>query len=416
MEYINLAGTSLKRTSIGTLFLITFLDLLGMTMAIPILTPLVLDTNSGLLNANWNFQERSILLGCLIATYPFTSFFGATILGSLSDRYGRKRMLLLCLAGSLIGYLMFAFALIYKSVALIFVSQGINGFTGGNQSIIQSSVADISTEETKTKNFGLIGMAFGLGFILGPFIGGTLSSVQMVSWFSYSTPFFTAALFELVNIVLVVFTLQETSVYKNQEKHSYFKSIGNLITVFGSRRLGLLFTFIFLYYLGFNFFTEFFPAYLVQQFIFTAKEIGYFFAYVGIWLGFAQGVIVHQWLHKAQPKKIILLLLPMLAGSLLLLLLPRQIWWLGAFSIITAITQGILMPNTMTLISNSVLPSEQGKYLGINNSLHAASTVLPPVIAGYLTTIDIRLPTIVAAFLILIAWIVVQRAFKKQMS
>jgi DHA1 family tetracycline resistance protein-like MFS transporter len=316
----------------------------------------------------------------------------------------------------MVGYLLFACAIIYKSVVLIFISQSIDGFTGGNQSIVQSSVADISDEETKTKNFGFIGMAFGLGFILGPFIGGTLSNSHLVSWFNYSTPFFAASIFALINILLVLLVYEETAILKKNKKQSYFRSISNLLGVFGNRRLGLLFTYIFLYYLGFNFFTEFFPAYLVGQFKFGSKEIGYFFAFVGIWLGFAQGVIVHQWLHKAQPKKLVLILLPVLAGSLLLLLLPREVLWLGAFAIITAITQGILMPNTMAIISNSVSPFEQGKYLGINNSLFAASTVIPPLIAGYLTSIDIKLPTIVAAILIVVAWIVVHKSFKRLSS
>ena len=146
----------------------------------------------------------------LIASYPLAQFFGAPILGALSDKHGRKKIILISLIGTFFGYLLFAYGIITKNVTLLFASRMLDGFTGGNISTIMSAIADVSTVKDKTKNFGMIGMAFGLGIILGPFIGGNLADPNNVSWFNHSTPFWFAALICLFNIALVVFNFKET--------------------------------------------------------------------------------------------------------------------------------------------------------------------------------------------------------------
>ena len=141
-------------------------------------------------------------------------FFGAPILGAMSDRFGRKKILILSLVGTCIGYLFFGAGIAAASLITLFISRAIDGFTGGNISIALSAIADISDPKEKAKNFGLIGMAFGLGFILGPYIGGKLADPSVVGWFTHSTPFWFAAALTFLNIILVTFRSEERRVGK----------------------------------------------------------------------------------------------------------------------------------------------------------------------------------------------------------
>jgi DHA1 family tetracycline resistance protein-like MFS transporter len=209
-----------------TLFVTVFIDLLGVTIIIPITAPLFLDLKNGIMPLDANvfanagnalpkiikdaIDYRTLIYSLLIASFPLAQFFGAPYLGALADKFGRKKVLLLSLIGTLIGYVLFAIGVHYNLLWLLFVSRILDGFTGGNIAIAFSSIADISTPETKTKNFGLIGAAFGLGFIIGPYIGGKLADSNIVNWFNFETPFWTSAILCLINIILVIVFYYET--------------------------------------------------------------------------------------------------------------------------------------------------------------------------------------------------------------
>ena len=177
-----------ERKLLIPVFLTVFIDLLGATIVLPILAPLFLDFQHGIMpmavQAGTDMaavtRERTILFGLLIASFPLAQFFGAPLLGTWADRVGRKKVLSISLLGTLIGYILFALGIHYKLVWLLFFARILDGFTGGNISIAFSAISDVSTPESKTRNFGLIGMAFGLGFIIGPYIGGKLADPGVV--------------------------------------------------------------------------------------------------------------------------------------------------------------------------------------------------------------------------------------------
>ena len=164
-----------NRASIIPIIFTVFLDLLGLGIIIPILPAVLLDPFGGILPWTCTYPVRIMLYGFLVASYPIAQFFGAPILGTLSDGHGRKKILLISLLGTLLGYIIFLIGILDQNVGLLFVGRLIDGFTGGNISVAQSAIADISDEKSKARNFGLIGMSFGLGFVIGPFIGGKLS-------------------------------------------------------------------------------------------------------------------------------------------------------------------------------------------------------------------------------------------------
>ena len=166
-----------KVSPILAVFITVFIDMLGIGIIIPITPNLFLNPAQSILPPEFSEHSRNILYGFFAATYPFFQFFGAPILGTLADRFGRRKILQISLVGTFIGYVLFAFAIQSKLIWLLFLSRARPGCTGGNISIALAALADVSKPEEKAKNFGLVGMAFGLGFILGPTLGGILSSM-----------------------------------------------------------------------------------------------------------------------------------------------------------------------------------------------------------------------------------------------
>jgi DHA1 family tetracycline resistance protein-like MFS transporter len=236
---------------IAAIILTVFLDMVGVGIIIPVMPALFFQPDSSVLPEMASETYRSIMFGLLVGCYPLMQFFGAPILGALSDRYGRKPILILSILGVLAGYLLFAWAIIIKSLWLLFFSRLLPGFAGGNVSIAMSAIADVSDEQEKTKNFGLAGMAFGIGFILGPALGGFLGDNTVVSWFSSDTPFWFAAILAFINLLVVRFYFTETLKIKRESKFSLFMALRNIAFSFSLPNLRGTFIVVLLLSIGF---------------------------------------------------------------------------------------------------------------------------------------------------------------------
>ena len=165
---------------------------------------------------------RNILYGITLGIYSIAAFFGSPILGDLSDRLGRKKILLICLFGVFIGYVLFALGVIMQSITLLIVGRIIGGLTAGSLSTAQAAIIDISTEENKATNIGYILFAISLGFMLGPLIAGTLSNPRWVSWFQITTPLYFAAILSLFNILFLYLCFKETYIPKTKTPLNYY--------------------------------------------------------------------------------------------------------------------------------------------------------------------------------------------------
>ncbi len=395
------------------IFLTAFLDMLGVTIIIPVI-PALFEGDTAIFAEQFSQGKSSIVYGLLIASYPLMQFFGAPILGKYSDRVGRKPVLLLSMVGALIGYLLFGFSLYSGMLALIFVSRMIPGFMAGNIAVILSSISDISDDESKTKNFGLVGAAFGLGFVIGPSIGGLLADSTVVSWFSLATPFWFTAVLTFINMIMVYFFFPETNHNKVKNEISFFQGLHNVRKISKMPNLRGIFTVVILISFGFSLFTQFFAVYLYREFNFSPRDVGLLFGWVGIWLFITQAGILRLVTKRFKPEQI-LKLTPLLVGVFVLcLLIPNEGWMFYLIQPLIAVSYGMTNPNLTALVSQQASADLQGDILGIKQSMSSLGQIVPPLIGGVMAGFDAAYP-LVASFLMLVsAWLVFLYSFRKK--
>lgn len=403
--------TENKKISLFPILLAVFMDLLGIGIIIPVVAPLVI--KSGLLESS-PMQTKNLVLGFLIASYAISQFFSAPVLGAWSDKIGRKKVLVFSIIGSIIGYLIFSAGIIFNNLALLFAGRILDGLTGGNLSVIYSAIADISDEKTKARNFGLVGMCFGLGFVMGPFIGGQLTNHNLISWFNYSTPFLFCALLSFINLILVIFNFRETLETKKQTEINIFTGIKNISKAFGRQELRNVFVISFLTVFGFTMFSQFFQVFLLNKFPErNESDIGLLFGYFGIWSVLTQGGIVRRLGKKYPPTKILSFSIPFMAFALITLILPEK--WSGLYvtMALVSVAQGLTSPNVAALVSNLSEKDEQGEILGINQSVSSLAQAIPPIVGGLVIMINLNYPVIFSSLCLIFAWIIFNLSFKK---
>ncbi len=408
---------SLRRNPLPVVLFTIFVDMLGYGILIPIVPQLLGDQNSifSVLPTGMSIDDGYILLGFLVGIYPFMQFLATPILGQLSDKFGRRKILAIALSGTCLSYFAFAIGVITRNIPLLFLSRGFDGFTGGNISVAQAAIADISTPENRARNFGFIGAAFGLGLIIGPYIGGRLSDPNFISWFNPATPFWFAGILSFINVMSVLFLFPETLTgIRKKFKIQWFKSIKNIVAAYGMKQLRAPFISSFLFQSGFSFFTTFFSIYLIRKFQFTQGNIGDLFAYVGLWTVLSQALInsnISKWFSEGTILKVSLFAL---AASVALFFAPSTGYGLLFITPFFAIFIGLVQANFLSLISKTVGPTKQGEILGVNSSINTLAQSLPPILSGYIAAlITPNAPIIVASISIFFAGIVFWLFFKQ---
>lgn len=398
---------------IKIIFFTVFLDLLGYGILIPIIPLLFTDPSNAfyLLTSNQSARTGFLILGLLIASYPIGQFFATPILGQLSDKYGRKKILIISILGTSISYIIFAIGIVTKNIPILFISRFFDGITGGNIAVAQATIADVTLPENRAKNFGMIGAAFGLGFIFGPFIGGKLADSSLVSWFTPATPFYFAALLAFINVISIIFFLPETNKHISKEKEITFnKSIANIREALFFPQLRNLFSTSFLFNAGFTFFTTFFSVFLIKKFGYTEGKIGTFFAYVGIWSVITQGLLTRWASKKFTHTQILKVTLLGCSIFLLAYFLPQKSWQLFLVPPFFSVMTGLTMANLNALISKSGKSTSQGEIMGISSSVNALAQSIPPIISGVAAAlISPYTPILFASFFIFISWVLFVR-------
>jgi DHA1 family tetracycline resistance protein-like MFS transporter len=396
-----------KRSPIFSIIFTVFIDMLGVGVLIPVIPMLFLvpESTEYLLPIGTSLNSGFVLFGLLLCIFPLMQFISAPILGQLSDRFGRKPILVIALLGTCLGYILFAVGVFTKNIPLIFASRALDGITGGNISVAQAAIADSTEPKDRAKTFGLIGAAFGLGFIIGPFVGGILSDSHVVFWFNSAIPFIFTSVLAFINVLLVIFRFTETNKHKAVDlKLNIFDSIRRVIVAFRDKKLSPLFFTNFLYVSGFTFFTGFFGAFLIKKFGFGQSEIGNYFAYIGIWIVITQAFIT-RYVSKRLEEKDVLKWSMLGTGIFMVLQVFVPVWYLLLIiSPFFAIFNGLSNSNSVGLISKSADKSMQGQVLGMNSSVQALANIFPPLLAGFIAAnLSYYSPILIGGFIVIFA-------------
>jgi len=404
---INKMRKNLEKRALPTMIMTVFIDVLGVGILIPVLPQLVY---SIFIPAGYTRTESLIALGWLSGIYPLMQFIATPILGQLSDRYGRKPILGVSLFGTALGYALFAVAIVTKNIPLLFFSRALDGITGGNLSVAQAVIADVTPPKKRTKSFALIGAMFGIGFVLGPYIGARLSVPYIgffglfntPHWFGTSTPFWFTAILSLINTLFVIFLLPETNNHINKKlKMVWGKSIQNIVQAATSKNLRIVFAAVFFFWGGFAFFQTFFQIYLREKLGFNTNNIGDFFAYIGLWIAITQAALTPFLAKKFKNYQVLRFSLIGNGIALFLQLLPHTTSQLLAVAPFIALFNGLTIANTTALVSTSAGKELQGEVLGINASVQALAGAIPAIMAGYIATLGINMPVIVGGSVVI---------------
>jgi multidrug resistance protein len=362
----------MKKSPLLVIFITVFIDLVGFGIVIPVL-PFYAE------GTIFNATPRTV--GILFAAYSVMQLIFSPILGRLSDKFGRRPVLLLSIIGTGIGFLILGFA---STLWMLFVGRILDGITGGNISTAQAYIADVTTKEDRAKGMGLVGAAFGLGFIFGPAIGGVLSR-----W-GIQVPFLFAAALCFANAILLYFTLPETVTRDHPARVSAAggRGFSQLIRSLTQPRLGFVLVIYFLFIVAFSIMTTSFSLYTMFRFGYDAQHNGYLFAYVGLIAVIIQGGLIGRLVKRFGELPLVvigalffaasLFAVPLVGpstGGLLALLIGGGIFSAG---------NSLATPALNSLASKSAGPAEQGTVLGVTQSVASLARAVGPSLAAVL--------------------------------
>lgn len=372
-------------------------------MLIPIIPSLFTDASSAsFLLTGYSVKAQYLIAGLVTALFGLMQFIAAPILGELSDMYGRKKLLTLGVGVLALSQLLFATGIAFHSLFILFISRAIAGIAGANFSIAQATIADVTTPENRARNFGLIGASFGLGFVIGPVLGGTLVGATG----SASVPFVVAGILGIINVLSVTFFLPETHhVRAEKKKVTFLRALHNIQHAYADFAIRPFYISSFFVMLGFGFFTTFIAILLSERFDFSESMTGAYFGFVGVWIIFAQVVVVRMLSRRYRDESRLLYALPIVSTCILLQPFVPQVMFLYFIVPIQACAFALVTTSIPALISKRAGSEKQGMTLGINSSLQALSQIIAPLSAGVISgTFGISSPFVVGAFFIAFAF------------
>jgi len=421
------------------IIVIVFVDLLGLSIIIPLL-PLYAA----------RFNATPFVIGVLQATYPLMQFLGAPILGRLSDRFGRKPVLVISQIGTLAGFILLGFA---NTLTLLFISRIIDGLSGANISTAQAAIADSTNEKTRTQGLGLIGAAFGLGFVFGPIIAfivlaATGQNYQAVAW--------TAAFFSFASILLTSFWFSETRTADSASALRKKFSFNALSEALRRPKIGFLLILMFFYQVAFGGYEQLFSLFTLTRLGMDARDTSGLFVLAGLFIIVVQGGFVGRWSKQKGDRWLVIMGVSTLALGLIgtaltpaipvpwyeqtkvmdtlagegairvsiqniQIQLPDQaargwsgIIWLVIASFPAALGGGVLHPAVNSMISKSSDKSEVGGILGVSASMYSAANAIAPLFYGALFQwFGAPVPFMVGGLILLVLWFIAPRVISK---
>lgn len=390
-----------SKSPLAVLFVTIFLDLMGFGLIIPIL-PLY---SKSLGAPYWQ-------IGAIAMMFPLMQFLFASFWGSLSDRFGRRPIMLTSVFITMLAYVFFAHS---TTILLLFISRALSGFGAANLSVAQAYISDVTKPENRTKAFGILGAAFGLGFIFGPPIGGFVKenySLEMVGY--------VAASFSFINLIMAYFMLPESLKEKTYGRKLFPNPFGDVIAGFKKELTGSLLFINFVFIAAFSMMQITAALLWEERYSLSEAEVGYMFSYIGVLAVIIQGGLI-GWINRKFGERRLLILgnILMFGGLLLMPFVPIEYFIpleLLAMAII-AFGNSFLTPTISTILSKNSSEADQGKILGTNQSVGSMARLVGPLAGSALYGVAYYLPYVAASIIMLLvawlSWRMMQKHMKK---
>jgi DHA1 family tetracycline resistance protein-like MFS transporter len=397
-----------NQAALGFIFITMLIDVIGWGIIIPVIPALIEELIKG------DISEAAKIGGWLTFSYAVTQFIFAPLVGNLSDKYGRRPIILISLFGFTLDYILLALA---PTITWLFIGRIIAGITGASITTASAYIADISTPENRTKNFGMIGAAFGLGFIIGPVIGGLLGQ------YGPRIPFYAAAILCFINFLYGYFILPESLSKENRRAFNIKRAnpVGSFINLKKYPKLIGLILSMFILYVASHAIQSNWSYFTMYKFNWDEKMVGLSLGAIGLLVAIVQGVLI-RWINpKLGNEKSIYVGFVLYSFGMLLFAFATESWMMFVF-LIPYCLGGIAGPALQAVISNQVPSTEQGEIQGTLASLMSASAIVgPPVMTGvfYFFTHDdapfkfAGAPFLLAAFLMIISAFMAFYSFKR---
>lgn len=361
--------------ALGVVYLTVFLDLVGFGMIIPILQLYARELHATVPQTGW-----------LLSVYSLMQLFFAPLLGRLSDRFGRRPVLLLSIFGSCASQLGYALA---PSFPFLLLARALAGVCGANIAAAQAYVADVTDERSRAGAMGTLGAALGLGFIFGPFLGGELARS------SARTPFFAASALSACNWLLALWLLREPRP-RGERSRTAVLSWQSLLTALSAPRLLALLALFFVVTLGFSNMEGVFALFCQDRFGFDQVRVGRLFALVGVVMVVVQGVLVRRLVPRLGERRMLFLGMALMGAGLVAMALCRTVPELILGLIVMSAGSGLHSPSLSSLISREA-GRQQGGVLGVSQALGALGRICGPLLGTFSFRLGTSVPYLTAA-------------------
>lgn len=429
-------ASQVKQPSLFPILLVNFVSTLGFSIVLPFLVFLVM-----------KFGANAIVYGLLAATYPAFQLIGAPVLGRWSDIFGRKKVLLLSNAGTSVGWILFLFALflpIEKSFSIdinylgtfliivpllfLFLARAIDGITGGNISVANAYLADLSSDETRSKNFGKMAISSNLGFILGPALAGILGGTI----YGAILPVLAALILSLVTLIVIGFLLRESHLSSeeilvpdertirkifSQECREPYSTVNTkkhrLRDVFKLKHISFLLIVYFLIFLGFNIYYASFPTHAANDLKWSVTQLGMFYAILSGIMVLVQGPVLRKALKKFSEEKLVVIG-SMILGINFILFVSNNIVSVGGALILFAVGNGLMWPSFMSILSRRAGSKLQGAVQGVAGSFGGLASIVGLTLGGFLYNSIGSSTFMISAGVILVIFVLSFRLLKKE--
>ncbi|KIP13067.1 MFS transporter [Burkholderia ubonensis] len=368
---------------LGPCLLAIAIDAMGFGLVYPIMAAIFSDPQSGIIGPDTSPQLRNFYLGLGYGVYPFCMFFGSSLMGELSDGYGRRKIMLLCVFGLALSYFLMALGALLPSIALLLVGRGLSGLMAGCQGIAQAAITDMSTPETKAYNMSIMSIAFSAGVIVGPVLGGVTSDRTIAPFFNYGTPFLLVAALSVACGLWTYWFYRDAIAPTGNTRVDLLMPLRIIYQAGTHRRVAFLSIVFFLMQVGYGLYLQTIMLVLQTKFQYTSSQLGLFSGLIGICFVFGLMVIVRLMLKVWSVVDIAKTgLLIAGIGQVLSAMFPneRMLWALG---MVVGCFDMVAYTTMYTAYSDAVTEDRQGWALGVAGSVMAIAWV----VTGFLTNL-----------------------------